>query len=203
MEPQKDKTPLGEAVVSQVAELLRRHRLVEGLVSRQEMPRHGLVEGLIHKLHLVELQKTLDTLHPADIAYVLEALPLDERLIVWDLVKAERGGAVSVVGVYAAPPRDFPLDMLFEKGLRFRGGQAPVHPKLDGLLELVLAGQLTAEDIVTHRLPLSEGPAAYQLFNEKRDGCVKIMLEPWMSAPSFVMKDVASVADDETGGLRP
>jgi len=94
MEPQKDKTPLGEAVLSQVAELLRRHRLVEGLVSRQEMPRHGLVEGLIHKLHLVELQKTLDTLHPADIAYVLEALPLDERLIVWDLVKAEHGGAV-------------------------------------------------------------------------------------------------------------
>jgi len=94
MEPQKDKTPLGEAVVSQVTDLLRRHRLVEGLVSRQEMPRHGLVEGLIQKLHLVELQKTLDALHPADIAYVLETLPLEERLVVWDLVKTEHGGAV-------------------------------------------------------------------------------------------------------------
>jgi magnesium transporter len=94
MEQRKDKTPLGEAVLGQVTELLRRHRLVEALVSRQDQPRQGLVEGLVHKLHLVELQKKLDELHPADVAYVLEALPLEERLIVWDLVKAERDGEI-------------------------------------------------------------------------------------------------------------
>jgi magnesium transporter len=94
MEPRKDKTPLGEAVLEEVGELLRRHQLVEGLVSRQETPRQGLVEGLLHKLHAVELQKKLDELHPADVAYVLEALPLDQRLIVWDLVKAERDGEI-------------------------------------------------------------------------------------------------------------
>ncbi len=94
MEPSKDKTPLGEAVLEEVGELLRRHQLVEGLVSRQETPRQGLVEGLIHKLHAVELQKKLDELHPADVAYVLEALPLDQRLVVWDLVKAERDGEI-------------------------------------------------------------------------------------------------------------
>jgi magnesium transporter len=94
MEPRKDKTPLGEAVLEEVGELLRRHQLVEGLVSRQETPRQGLVEGLIHKLHAVELQKKLDELHPADVAYVLEALPLDQRLVVWDLVKAERDGEI-------------------------------------------------------------------------------------------------------------
>ena len=94
MEQRKDKTPLSEAVLEQVTELLRRHSLAEEFVRRQEAPRQGLVEGLIHKLHLVELQKKLDDLHPADVAYILEALPLDQRLIVWDLVKADRDGEI-------------------------------------------------------------------------------------------------------------
>src|SRR5689334_9157666 len=94
MERRKDKTPVGEAVLEQVTGLLQRHGGVEDFVRRQEEPRQGLVEGLINKLHLVELQKKLDELHPADVAYVLEALPLDQRLIVWDLVKAERDGEI-------------------------------------------------------------------------------------------------------------
>ena len=78
----------------EVQELLSRHKLVEGLVHRQDMPRHELLENLVHKQHVAELQTKLDELHPADIAYVLEALPLDERLFVWDLVKAERDGEI-------------------------------------------------------------------------------------------------------------
>jgi magnesium transporter len=58
------------------------------------MPRHELVESLVHKQNLVELQKKLDRLHPADVAYILEALPLEERLVLWDLVKAERDGEI-------------------------------------------------------------------------------------------------------------
>jgi magnesium transporter len=78
----------------EVQELLARHRVVEGLVHRQQMPRHDLVENLVHKQHIAELRRKLDELHPADIAYVLEALPLDERLFVWDLVKADRDGEI-------------------------------------------------------------------------------------------------------------
>ena len=78
----------------EVQELLARHRVVEGLVHRQEMPRHELVENLVHKQHIAELRHKLDELHPADIAYILEALPLDERLFVWDLVKADRDGEI-------------------------------------------------------------------------------------------------------------
>ena len=78
----------------EVQELLARHRVVEGLVHRQEMPRHELVENLVHKQHIAELRARLDELHPADIAYILEALPLDERLFVWDLVKADRDGEI-------------------------------------------------------------------------------------------------------------
>ena len=44
--------------------------------------------------HLGELQTLLDTLHPADVAYILEALPREQRLIVWELVKAERDGEI-------------------------------------------------------------------------------------------------------------
>ena len=80
--------------LKEVQQVLSRHKLVESLVHRQDMPRHELVEGLVHKQHLVELQKKLDELHPADIAYILEALPLDERLLVWDLVKADRDGEI-------------------------------------------------------------------------------------------------------------
>ena len=78
----------------EVQELLHRHALVEGLVERQQMPRHALVEQLVHKQHLAELRAKLENLHPADIAYILEALPLEERLVVWDLVKADRDGEI-------------------------------------------------------------------------------------------------------------
>jgi magnesium transporter len=80
--------------LQRVTELLRKHELVESLVHRQQGPRQDLVESLVHKLHLVELQKLLDSLHPADIAHILEALPVEQRLIVWDLVKAEREGEI-------------------------------------------------------------------------------------------------------------
>jgi magnesium transporter len=78
----------------EIQSLLEKHRLVETLVHKQEMPRHELVESLVHKQHVAALQKQLDALHPADIAYILEALPLDERLAVWDLVKADRDGEI-------------------------------------------------------------------------------------------------------------
>ncbi len=77
-----------------VQALLHRHKLVVGLVERQPMARHDLVEQLVHKQHLAELRSKIEPLHEADIAYILEALPLEERLIVWDLVKADRDGGI-------------------------------------------------------------------------------------------------------------
>ena len=80
--------------LKQVVELLRKHQLVESLAHRQDMPRHELVESLVEKQNVTELQKKLEYLHPADVAYVLEALPLEERHAVWDLVKADRDGEI-------------------------------------------------------------------------------------------------------------
>lgn len=83
-----------EEHLDQVQSLLAKQKLVESLVHRQGGPRQDLVESLVHKQNLTELQKKLDELHPADVAYILEALPLNERLTVWELVKAERDGEI-------------------------------------------------------------------------------------------------------------
>ena len=78
----------------EVQELLHRHAVIEGLVARQDMPKHELVEQMVHKQHLAELRSKIESLHPADIAFILESLPLEERLVVWDLVKADRDGEI-------------------------------------------------------------------------------------------------------------
>lgn len=78
----------------QVQRLLHRHKLVEDLVHKQDMPKHALVETLVHRQNLTELQNKLEQLHPADVAHILEALPLDDRLTVWELVKTDREGDI-------------------------------------------------------------------------------------------------------------
>jgi magnesium transporter len=80
--------------LAQVVELLHRHKLVESLTHRQEGQHQDLVENLVHRQNLAELQRKLDELHSADVAHILEALPLGDRLTVWQLVKAERDGDI-------------------------------------------------------------------------------------------------------------
>jgi S-(hydroxymethyl)glutathione dehydrogenase / alcohol dehydrogenase len=94
------------------------------------------------------------------------------------LSAVRRGGVVSIVGVYGMSYDNFPLGQLFDKGVSLRMGQAPVHRYADHLVDLVASGKLRADDIITHRMPLAEAPRAYQLFNRKEDGCVKVVLHP-------------------------
>jgi magnesium transporter len=94
--PARDPEAAQRALV-RVQQLLDKHRRVESLVHREQTPAEGrkpLVEQLVHRQHLTELKNILDRLHPADIAYLLEALPLDDRLVVWDCVKADRDGEI-------------------------------------------------------------------------------------------------------------
>jgi magnesium transporter len=90
---QEPKDSLSENL-QQVISLLEKHKLVEELVHKQDMPKHDLVESLVHKQNQSKLQNMLDSLHPADVAHILEALPLDDRLYLWDLVKADRDGDI-------------------------------------------------------------------------------------------------------------
>jgi len=80
-----------------IERIIAKQRLVEGLVHRQEEHdgrRTELVEGLVHKQNLSELQLRLDRLHSADVAYILENLPLDSRMMVWGLVRSDRDGEI-------------------------------------------------------------------------------------------------------------
>jgi len=77
--------------LAEVRSLLARQKLVEDLVHRQDMPRQDLVEEVVHKQRLNELRHKLERMLPADIAYILEALQPDERLLAWNEVKEERG----------------------------------------------------------------------------------------------------------------
>jgi len=83
-----------EASLKQVQTLLDKMRLVEELVHKQGGARHELVEDLVHKQNLAELKKRLDGLHPADVAYILESLPLEDRLLVWHQVRADSDGEI-------------------------------------------------------------------------------------------------------------
>ncbi len=80
--------------LGEIRDLFARQKRVEAFVHHQDMPRHDLVEQLVHKQNMAKLAQKLERLHAADIAYILEALPLDERLMVWDMVKAERDGEI-------------------------------------------------------------------------------------------------------------
>ncbi|MDR0233402.1 MAG: magnesium transporter [Zoogloeaceae bacterium] len=95
----EEKNPIGDLdelqeQFQEIEHLLARHRLVEALTHQQNTHRQGLIDDLIHRQNQSELQRKLDRMHPADVAYVLEALPLEDRILVWDMVRPERDGEI-------------------------------------------------------------------------------------------------------------
>ncbi|MBK9467612.1 MAG: magnesium transporter [Gammaproteobacteria bacterium] len=83
-----------EATLVEILELLEKHRLERELSLRQASGQRELVDALLARQHKGEFQRRLARMHPADIAFVLERLPTDERLELWALVDAERRGGV-------------------------------------------------------------------------------------------------------------
>jgi len=90
-----------------------------------------------------------------------------------------RGGIVSVLGVYPTSYDNFPIGQFFDKGIVLKAGQAPAHKYIDKLLEYVVEGKVKLDDVITHRLPLSEIAHGYSIFKKKEDNCVKVVLDPW------------------------
>jgi len=89
-----------------------------------------------------------------------------------------RGGHVSVLGVYGMPYDNFPVGQIFDKGLHIHLGQATVQPVIDELIGWVVDGRITLDDIITHRLPLTDAARGYEIFAKKEDDCVKVVLQP-------------------------
>ena len=83
-----------EHQLQEVINLLEKQHLEKSLVERGPGANHELIEALLHNQHQVRLQEKFEHLHPADIAYILESLPLDQRQIAWEAVKAQHEGQV-------------------------------------------------------------------------------------------------------------
>jgi threonine dehydrogenase-like Zn-dependent dehydrogenase len=94
-----------------------------------------------------------------------------------DLVR--RGGTISVSGVYGGMADPLPLMTLFDKQIQLRMGQANVRRWTDDIMPLLDDGDpLGVDEFATHRVPLAEAPQAYEAFQKKQDGTVKVLLRP-------------------------
>ena len=91
-----------------------------------------------------------------------------------------RGGTISLIGVYGGMTNPVPMLTLFDKQIQLRMGQANVRRWIDDIMPLLTGSDdpLGVDDFATHRLPLEQGPDAYEMFQKKNDGAVKILLQP-------------------------
>jgi alcohol dehydrogenase len=94
------------------------------------------------------------------------------------LSAVRRGGTVSVIGVYGSDYASFPLGQLFDKGVTIHTGAVPLQNYFDQLLQLVKKKKVILDDIVTHTLPLDQAAHAYDIFCNKKDNCLKVILKP-------------------------
>ncbi|MER7891450.1 zinc-dependent alcohol dehydrogenase [Micromonospora sp. NPDC094482] len=112
---------------------------------------------------------------------VIDRGGVDRLSVLHAAVKAvRRGGTVSISGVYGGEQNPMPLMEMFDRGIQLRMGQCHVRRWVDEIMPLLSGDDdpLGVEDLHTHRLPLQRAPEAYEMFQQKRDGCVKVVLAP-------------------------
>jgi threonine dehydrogenase-like Zn-dependent dehydrogenase len=103
--------------------------------------------------------------------------PLSALQVAIDLVR--RGGTISISGVYGGMADPLPLMTLFDKQIQLRMGQANVRRWTDDIMPLLDDDDpLGVDEFATHRVPLAEAPQAYEAFQKKQDGTVKVLLRP-------------------------
>jgi threonine dehydrogenase-like Zn-dependent dehydrogenase len=94
-----------------------------------------------------------------------------------DIVR--RGGTISLSGVYGGTADPLPMLTMFDKQIQFRMGQANVKKWVDDILPLLTDDDpLGVESFATHRVPLTEAPDAYEKFQKKQDGAIKVLFKP-------------------------
>jgi threonine dehydrogenase-like Zn-dependent dehydrogenase len=98
------------------------------------------------------------------------------------ITATRRGGTVSVPGNYAGYIHGVQFGEAFDKGLTFRMGYTHVQRHLPELLACIESGALRPEEVITHRLPLSEAPRGYRMFDKKEEECRKVVLIPASAA---------------------
>src|SRR5215217_653437 len=126
------------------------------------------------------VQKAAGLLPDAAAAAIIEKAGLDRLSALNAAIKSvRRGGTLSISGVYGGAIDPLPMMDLFDRQIQIRMGQANVRRWVDEIVPLLMDGDpLGAEDLATHRLPLDEAPRAYEMFQKKQDGAIKVVLQP-------------------------
>jgi threonine dehydrogenase-like Zn-dependent dehydrogenase len=87
-------------------------------------------------------------------------------------------GTLSIPGVYGGLLDKIPFGASMNKGLTWRMGQTHVNRWTDDLLRRIQEGQIDPSFVITHTVPIEQGPEMYQTFRDKQDGCIKVVLKP-------------------------
>jgi threonine dehydrogenase-like Zn-dependent dehydrogenase len=92
------------------------------------------------------------------------------------ILSCRSGGTVSVAGVYGGFLDKFPMGAIVNRSLTLRSGQCHVHKYMRPLLQRIQNGEIDPSFVITHRLPLAEAPRGFDMFNNKEDDCLKVVL---------------------------
>lgn len=128
---------------------------------------------------------------------VIDCVGMDGKMNVFEMIETAlflQGGAMSaimmasqavrkcgnvvLVGVYGLRYNQFPLGDFFARNITLKMGQCPATAYTRHLLGWIKSGRIDATDIITHRMNLNEGEKAYEIFDRKQDGCIKVVLYP-------------------------
>ena len=145
----------------------------------------GVVEAVGMEAHgspLQELAQRAAGLLPGPVARAaVDAFGVDRMAALNTAFGAvRRAGTISIIGVYGGQADPFPMKDLFDKGVTLRMGQAHVKRWVDEIMPALTGDDdpLGTGDLTTHRLPLEQAPHGYELFKDKQDGCIKVVLTP-------------------------
>ena len=93
-----------------------------------------------------------------------------------------KGGTLSIPGVYLGVGDKIPLGVLMNKAITIRTGQTHVQRYTAPLLQKIVDGEIDPSFVITHQVPLDRAPEMYETFRDKKDGCIKVVLKPGMTA---------------------
>ena len=149
-------------------------RGADGVVDAVGMEAHGnpVMETAI---------KAVGLLPDAAAKPMIDRMGIDRLAALTTAIKAvRRGGTVSVSGVYGGEVDPMPLMEMFDRGITMRLGQCHVKRWIDEIVPVVMqdGDVLGLEALATHRPSLEDAPAAYEMFQQKADGCIKVVLKP-------------------------
>jgi threonine dehydrogenase-like Zn-dependent dehydrogenase len=94
------------------------------------------------------------------------------------ILACRNGGIVSVIGVYGGFIDKFPMGAVVNRSLTIKAGQCHVQRYMQPLLERITKGEIDPSFVITHQMSLSDAPKAFDIFLNKQDECVKVVLKP-------------------------